>query len=194
MPKWTDIAEWRGPTRNSGDGDGRPGEPEDRMVEHRGLVIHIADGSYEGTISWQLNPSAEVSSHFTISRTGRIAQLVDTDDQPWTQRAGNAYWLSVENEGWTGQPLTPEQVHANGLLLARTHQVYGAPLQLATSPTGWGLGHHSMGAESGYDWGHSQCPGEPIKRQKPAILAHAVQILNPTSRPQPGRPLAIHYL
>lgn len=191
MARWSDIAPWVGPTINEGDGDGRPGESDDRLSDVRGLVLHIASGFFDGTVAWQRNPNANVSSHFIFGRDGRRAQMVDTADRAWTQRSGNGTWLSVELEGFAPddalhrthpgwERLTDAQIEACALLFAKMHQVYGAakvPLQLATSPAGRGLGHHSMGAESGYDWGHSQCPGAAIKAQKPLILARAKQIV-----------------
>lgn len=176
MGLWKDLAEWRGPTVNCGDGDQYQNEGADRMNQQRGVVIHIAQGYYEGTIAWQKNPDANVSSHFIVDFDGRIAQLVDTDIAAWTQRDGNGEWLSVENAGFVPTALTPGQVEANAQLLARAHQVYGVPLQLATSPSGRGLGHHSMGCD--YDWGHCECPGTTIINQKPQILARAQQIVS----------------
>lgn len=167
MARWTDLAEWRGPTENHGG----------PMIEVRGLVIHIAVGSYEGTISWCRNPASDVSAHFVVARDGRIAQVVDTDVTAWTQRAGNGHWLSVEFEGYPTSPLTAAQVDACARLFARVCQVYGVPVKATGSPTGRGLGHHSMGAEHGVDWGHDQCPGELIKAQKPAIVARTQQLL-----------------
>ncbi|MEU8158052.1 peptidoglycan recognition family protein [Micromonospora sp. NPDC048986] len=179
MGRWTDLAQWRGSTINSGDGDGKPGEAADRLAEHRGVIVHIAQGTYEGTISWQRNPSADVSSHFVVAKDGRIAQVVDTAERAWTQRDGNSSWLSIENEGFVADGgLTAAQVTANAKILARAHREHGIPLQLATSPTGRGLGHHSMGAESGYNWGHSECPGTKIKAQKPEILRQAKAIVS----------------
>lgn len=172
---WPDIGPYVGPTPNRSAGG---------MVEHRGVVLHIASGFYDGTISWQRNPSADVSSHFIVGRDGRCVQMVDTADEAWAQRAGNPRWLSIELEGFAPddglhathpgwETATPQQIEVCARILVRAHQVYGVPLQLATSPSGRGLGHHSMGAESGVDWGHSQCPGQAIKGQKPAILARA---------------------
>jgi hypothetical protein len=175
---WTDLAEWRGPTVN----EAGP------MDEHRGVVEHIADGSFEGTIAWQRNPAAQVSSHFIIAKDGRIAQMVPANSHTaWTQQNGNGHWLSCENEGWSGESLTDAQIWANARILARAHTVYGAPLQLATSPLGQGLGHHSMGTNghdvptdtwTGPTWGHELCPGPAIVAQKPLIIARAVAILN----------------
>jgi N-acetylmuramoyl-L-alanine amidase-like protein len=168
MSIWSELATWRGPTPSHGG----------PMVEQRGLVVHIAEGSFEGTIDWQRDPANEVSSHFVVDLDGSIAQVIDTEVAAWTQRAGNGHWLSVENAGHTPHPLTDAQIDANARLLARAHQQYGVPLAIATCPDERGLGHHSMGAECGVDWGHSQCPGPAIKAQKPLILARAIAIVN----------------
>lgn len=176
MSRWTDIAGWVGPTVNEGDGDGRPGEPEDRMAGHVGLVVHIAEGTYDGTEAWERNPVAEVSSHFVVARDGRVAQMVDTDDRSWCQGAGNASWLSVENEGYKTQAPTAAQVEALAQLYARCMTEYGAPAQLSESPGVGGLGWHGMG---GAAWGgHYDCPGEGLKSARPAILARALEIAN----------------
>jgi hypothetical protein len=177
MSKWTDLAHWVGPTdsRNAGG-----------TVECRGIVVHIAEGFYLGTISYQRNPANEVSSHFIVDRDGTVGQMVDTADKAWTQKSGNGHWISVECAGFTvanplhashpgWEKLTDAQVAAVARIFARAHQVYGVPLHLATSPTGKGLGHHSMGSTA---WGHLDCPGNPIIAQKPAILAAAI---NPAS-------------
>jgi hypothetical protein len=165
MAKWSDLATWRGPTSNQGGG----------MVEVRGVVLHIAEGSYEGTISWQKNPSSDVSSHFVKGKAdGEEAQIVDTDTTAWTQAAGNGHWLSIENAGFVPDKLTASQVEFAAQVLAKAHKVYGVPLQVTSSPDGRGLGHHSMGAPA---WGHSQCPGSNIINQKPAIVARAKEIV-----------------
>jgi N-acetylmuramoyl-L-alanine amidase-like protein len=173
MSIWRDLAVWRGPTPNHGG----------TMLEQRGLVVHIAEGSFEGTIAWQSDPANQVSSHFVVDVDGAIAQMLDTDVTAWTQKAGNGHWLSVENAGHTPNPLTDAQVDANARLLARAHLEYGVPLVIATCPSDRGLGHHSMGFECGVDWGHSACPGPAIKAQKPAIFARAVEIVNGDDMP-----------
>ena len=167
---WNDIAEWRGPTVN---------RVTAGMVEWRGLVVHIAEGSYEGTIAWQKNPAASVSSHFVCDTDGTLAQVVDTADTAWTQIAGNGHWLSVECAGFTPNPLTPQQVQALSVLLRRCHHAYGVPYAVATDPTMRGLGHHSMGTNghsvptdtwTGPTWGHTDCPGPAIVAQKQSIV------------------------
>ena len=170
MGRWIDLAPQQEKTPNTG-GD---------MSEQRGVVLHIAQGSYAGTIAWQKNPAAQVSSHFIAAKDGRAAQMVDTDRVAWTQKAGNGHWLSIENEGSVPDSLTAAQVEFAAQILARAHTEYGVPLQVATTPDGRGLGHHSMGADPGSpdDWGHSACPGTNIINQKPAIVARAKEIVD----------------
>jgi hypothetical protein len=179
MARWTDLSTWRGPTENRNAGG---------MVEVRGVVIHIADGFYEGTISHQRDPATEVSSHFVVSREGDVAQMVDTADKAWAQHAGNGHWISVECSGFSigshlhashpgWEKLTASQVVAVGRIFAKVHQVYGAPLALTADPSGMGLGHHSMG---GTAWGHTKCPGPAIIAQKPDIVTAAQRIISPS--------------
>lgn len=141
------------------------------MYGHKGLVLHIEQGSEKGTDSWFHNPKAQASAHFGNAKDGTLHQWVDTDDTAWAEVAGNHYWISVENEGYSGQPLTQAQEETLAKLLLWCHKTHGVPIQIATSPDGYGLGHHAMG---GADWGgHSQCPGEPIINQKPYIVNRA---------------------
>src|SRR5690606_16068865 len=74
--------------------------------------------------------------------------------------------------GW--EKLTAWQIEACAQLLAWCHRQHGIPLQVASSPSGRGLGHHSMGAPA---WGHSQCPGPDIIAVKGRIVARAKEIL-----------------
>lgn len=158
MARWTDLAPRQEHTVNQGGS----------MIEWRGLVMHIAQGSYEGTIAWQQNSSAQVSSHFIVSKAGVICQMVDTATVAWTQAGGNGHWISVENEGFAGTPLTGAQIDANAAIFARVCAVYGVPLQVTSSVQGRGLGHHAMG---GVLWGnHPDCPGTPIIDQKSLIV------------------------
>src|SRR5512146_253489 len=46
----------------------------------KAVVLHIAQGSYQGAIDWLSNPASDASAHFIIAKDGRIAQLVSVDD------------------------------------------------------------------------------------------------------------------
>lgn len=135
-----------------------------------GLVLHIQEGSEKGTYSWFNNKEAKASSHFGNPKAGKLEQFVDTDDMAWTQKAGNPYWLSVENEGFHGNRLNDNQVNNIVRLLLALNKLEGISLTLADSPSGYGLGYHSMGGKA---WGHPQCPGKPIIEQRQTILSLA---------------------
>ena len=166
MTWWTDLAPTGGPVPNTGG----------PAIECRGISLHIAEGSYAGTVAWCRNASSEISAQWVCAKDGTAVELVEVDRTAWTQAAGNGHWLSIEFEGRAGDSLTPQQIGFAARVLAKAHQVYGVPLQLADSPSGRGLGWHGMG---GAAWGgHTGCPGAPIVAQRPAILARAVQIIN----------------
>jgi N-acetylmuramoyl-L-alanine amidase-like protein len=173
MGIWSDIAVWRGPTVNKGGS----------MVAQNGLVLHIAEGSYEGTISWQLNPVSQISSHFVAGLNGELAQIVDTDTTAWTQGNGNGRWLSIENAGFSSGQFTAGQIEACAQVFARGHLEYGYPLQITNDPNGQGLGWHGMG---GAAWGgHYGCPGDKNVALRPAILARAIEIAGGGPTPPP---------
>lgn len=140
----------------------------------RGVVVHIMDGTFEGTDNWFRNPKAKASSHFGTSRTGKLRQWVDTADRAWAQAGGNPTWLSVENEGRGGDTLTDAQLDANAKVLAWAHDKYGVPLQVTHDPNGKGLGYHAMGGSA---WGgHTSCPGSKIVAQLAEIVARAKKL------------------
>jgi len=141
----------------------------------QGAVLHIQQGTENGTWSWFNNPDAKASAHFGNPKTGKLEQFVDTDDKAWAQKAGNDNWLSVENEGQPGDALTASQMENIARLMVWMNQTLGVPIQLANGASDSGLGYHSMG---GTAWGHPQCPGAPIIQQRAAIIAAAQQILS----------------
>src|SRR6185437_1337736 len=112
MARWGDIAQWVGPT---------PNENSDGMQSVDGVVLHIQDGNQAGSIAWCKNPASQVSAHFFAPKIGQPQQLVDTGDRAWAEAGGNSHWLSIENEGWSGQDPTPDQIEACAHILARAH-------------------------------------------------------------------------
>ncbi|TDD46264.1 amidase [Nonomuraea terrae] len=67
------------------------------------VVMHVAQGSYAGTISWFQNPSANVSAHYVIkSSNGAVTQMVRDKDVAW--HAGNSTYnnrsIGIELEGY----------------------------------------------------------------------------------------------
>jgi hypothetical protein len=156
------------------------------MSAHRGVVLHIAQGSYRGTIGWQMNPNQRYAdgTRVTTSSTwvvgkepGEWAQMVDTDAVAWTQRDGSRTWLSIELAGFAPAKPTAWQVEACAQLLAWSARVYGHPIAIADHPGERGLGHHAMDREwLGENWGHDECPGSGVIGAKAAIVKRAKQI------------------
>jgi hypothetical protein len=70
------------------------------------VVIHVTEGSFWGSIQWLQNPRAHASSHYVVSRNGKIVQLVHLSDIAW--HAGhwgtNARSVGIEHEGFTYGP------------------------------------------------------------------------------------------
>lgn len=145
-----------------------------------GIVLHIAEGTYTGTVGWEHDPKSQISSHFVVSKQGEITQCVDTDDEAWCQKAGNPAWISIENEGFTPDALTDDQIEAVARIYAWLHTVYGIPVQVCDDPiNGQGLAYHGLGAAHGVDWGHPECPGPAIVAQRPQIVARTLARLQP---------------
>lgn len=160
------FAEWIGPTKNRSAGGMR------RPI--RGLVLHIMQGTESGSESWLKNPRSQASAHFLNPKVGGLKQLVDTDDRAWAQASGNLSWVSVENEGRSGESLTASQLANVARLLAWLHDTEGVPLDVTDDVGKRGLGWHGMGGKA---WGgHPDCPGEPIKNQRPQIVRLAMAI------------------
>jgi len=165
-------AKWRGPVPwiNSG------------QMQHpvQGLVLHIQEGYEDGTDATfhdvNAPPDKRVSAHFGCPKNVGLDQWVDTNDKAWAIVAGNRHWISVENEGFTGDSLTPNQIENCAKLLAWLNATDGVPLVATDDPAGRGLGWHGMGGDA---WGgHFDCPGKPIVSQRPAIIARAQQLVD----------------
>lgn len=150
-------AVWRGPVPNQSIGFGPP----------IGVVLHIMQGTLDGTDSWFHNPAAQASAHFGVGKDGRVFQWVNTEARAWAQAAGNPSYLSIECEGYHGDALTQRQVAAVAGIVAWAH----VPLVKTDHPGLGGLGWHGMG---GAAWGgHVDCPGPLIVAQRDEILALA---------------------
>lgn len=67
-----------------------------------GCVVHYTGGgSAGGAVSWLCNPQSKASSHFVISRTGKVIQLVALEQAAW--HAGVSEMVLEECEGNANQ-------------------------------------------------------------------------------------------
>lgn len=153
------FAQWRGPVPNQGG----------KMGKIRLGVVHIMQGSLNGSDSWFKNPSAQVSAHFGIAKDGTIYQWVDTDRIAWAEANYNGEAISVENEGYAGEQLTSAQAWSLACLMKWARQTHGLRIRRTFDANGEGwLGHGELGAAGG---GHTGCPGKPILDQLPGIIS-----------------------
>jgi hypothetical protein len=88
--------------------------------------------------------------------------------------AGNDDYLSIETSGFPNQPLTAQQVAACAQILAYVNAQHGIPLTVTDTVGQRGLIAHGDG---GAAWGgHTGCPGDLRKAQRPAILSQAASL------------------
>ena len=70
------------------------------------IVIHVAQGSYSGTVNWFKDRRASSSAHYVVSRNGRVAQCVRNEDIAW--HAGwwrtNKKSIGIEHAGYIDNP------------------------------------------------------------------------------------------
>jgi N-acetyl-anhydromuramyl-L-alanine amidase AmpD len=128
----------------------------------RQIVVHVTEGPFWPSIRWLQSEQSHASSHFIVSRRGRIVQLVHTSDVAW--HAGNMRVnrasIGIEHEGLVGDPagFTRAQYLASARLAA-----YYARLSLIPIDRAHLIGHAEVpdplrpGAVGGSD-GHTD-PG-----------------------------------
>ncbi len=132
----------------------------------RAVVLHIAEGSYEGTYATFLNE--QVSTHFCVAKDGRIAQFVSVDDSAWGNGdvnqpswpdlvAGvnpNFYTISIEHEGFYQEQWTPQMYDANLRLLEWIRTYTGLQYSLHHSL----IGHFEIDSVT-----RANCPGPNVE-------------------------------
>ena len=109
------FAQWKGPVPNQGG----------KMGKITLGVVHIMQGSLNGSDNWFKNPSAQVSAHFGIGRDGKIYQWVDTANIAWAEANYNSRAISVEHEGFAGDRLTDAQAWSLACLMKWCRQTHG---------------------------------------------------------------------
>ena len=130
--KWIPSPNWGYPRGNKS------------YIKRIAIVDHIMDGSMVGTRSKFLNATALASAHIGVSRKGEYEQYVDFDNAAWAHGKvnkpswsllipninPNTYTISVEHEGYSGEPLTEEQYYATLWL----HKVLCAAYDIVPGP------------------------------------------------------------
>lgn len=159
------------------------------------IVCHIAEGTYNGTISWLKNPLSVASAHFVVSKQGEITQLVDLKDAAWAQGLSaskipqstlkavrdrntnpNQYCISIEHEGKykdTRGALTEKQKAATIELIKfirpEVKRIYGIDIPIDRQHI---VGHYEINPK-----GKPNCPGEKFP------FAEIINALKPAQKP-----------
>ena len=110
-----------------------PASSTNYTVKNRGkgditvVVVHTVQGSYNGCISWFKNPSANVSAHYVVSKTGEVTQMVKEKDMAWHVASQNPYTIGIEHEGWVDDPdwATEPMLKASAKLTCYLIKKYG---------------------------------------------------------------------
>lgn len=89
------------------------------------VIIHVAQGSYGGTISWFQNPASNVSAHYVLrSSDGQVTQMLQHKNYGW--HAGNSTYnqrsIGIEHEGFVADPawFTPSMYRSSADLVRWT--------------------------------------------------------------------------
>ena len=94
------------------------------------IIIHIAQGSYSGTIGWFQDWRANVSAHYVVGRAGRVAQCVRNEDIAW--HAGNWTYnrksIGIEHAGYAGQWWTDRTYRSSARLSAYLCRRFNIPV------------------------------------------------------------------
>jgi hypothetical protein len=143
-----------------------------------GIFEHIMEGTLSGCDAWFGTPGAGASSNYGIGTGGQIHVYVDPASGYWAWANGgvngpdadaqalvargtsmwghvspNVYTISLEHEGWTGNPIPPAQWQASVHLTAWLCQEYGiAPVHGAGEDTIFG--HYQIDSVT-----RPNCPG-----------------------------------
>ncbi|MET7999818.1 N-acetylmuramoyl-L-alanine amidase [Nonomuraea glycinis] len=94
------------------------------------IVIHVAQGSYAGTISWFQNPAAKVSSHYVVrSSDGQVTQMVREKDRAFHAGDYNRRSVGIEHEGFVDNAswFTDQMYRASAALTRDIADRYGIP-------------------------------------------------------------------
>ena len=71
----------------------KPSPNKSGTIKPRFIVLHHSSGSHDGTRSWILNPSSEVSYHYLIAADGSRTQFVYDTKRAW--HAGRSKWDGI---------------------------------------------------------------------------------------------------
>jgi hypothetical protein len=102
----------------------------ERDVNIDRLIVHVAQGTVAGTVSWFQDSRANVSAHYVVGDKGTVVQCVRHEDVAW--HAGNwsynKHSIGIEHGGWADKRATwtSKKIKASAKLAAyccRRHKI-----------------------------------------------------------------------
>jgi N-acetylmuramoyl-L-alanine amidase len=149
-------------------------------LDPQAIVYHIAQGSMTGLDAWFNNPNSYASTHFGVAKSGAIHQYVAVGDAAWGNGVINQPdlsipWLancynnginpnlktiSIEHEGFTGQPWPEAQYQASRRLVTWLIDTYNLRHTLVKLDHGH-IGHYRIDSVN-----RKNCPGTGWPRSR----------------------------
>lgn len=142
------------------------------------IVIHVMDGTLNGTDNWFKNPNSKVSAHYGIGLNGEVHQYVQEADTAWHAGRVNAPSWSLIKPAGNGQYVNPNFYtigieHEGNSQSEWTDSMYDADAELvAAISKRWNIrldrlhviGHHEI-------FSLKTCPGFKVGLDKIVTLA-----------------------
>lgn len=74
-------------------------------------VLHATVGSFHSSLKWLCSPQSRVSTHYLISKTGRVLRLVAEERAAW--HAGVSQWFDLDSDDIQLESISIELENAN---------------------------------------------------------------------------------
>lgn len=153
-----------------------------------GIVIHIMEGTLDGTDSWFQNTNSKVSAHYGIGKNGDLHQYVKEEDTAWhAGRINNPTWklikkaegeansyinpnyytIGIEHEGGEQTDWTEDMYKTSSALISIISKKWNIPLDRDHI-----IGHHEI-------YSLKDCPGNKVDFTKLIQMASGNSINPP---------------
>ena len=129
------------------------------------VVIHVAEGTFSGTISWFQNPKVTALTHFVVGKREnevvQMARFIDAcvhagwNKGIWSLHNGispNFRTVGIENAGFTGEPFTDWQYRCNAWIISVAAARFKFPINADTV-----IGHYQLDQVN-----RKNCPGSGV--------------------------------
>ncbi|PZM84285.1 MAG: hypothetical protein DKT66_06525 [Candidatus Melainabacteria bacterium] len=114
------------------------------------IIIHVMQGTFDGTRSWFKNSKAKVSAHYLVSKKGDLLQMVADSDTAWHCRNANQKSIGIEHEGYVenASDFTDEMLKASAQVVKQVAKAHGIPIDRSHLK-----GHNEMPGNDHFDPG-----------------------------------------